>query len=533
MQGEACLALHNHQGMVIKVVAGEPLLRVSEVTKSFPGVQALKNVSMELRRGEIHAIIGENGAGKSTLAKILGGVERPDLGQLFLNGAMVNFHHVAEAIARGIGIIPQETNDFPNLTVADNLFVQNVAEHRFAFLKQRALFNETRSKLAGFGVELDPSRQVGSLSIGLRQILQILRTILLNSNLLILDEPTTSLDIDEAILLFKLLRELNAVGVTIVYVTHRLHELPGFADRVTVMRDGEVITTKRMEDVTEEILASLMVGRKIEYLYGVKKDSTAKGNPYFEVHNLTSRGLFRNVSFSLRHGEIIGFFGLIGAGRTELFKAILGLYPINNGEILLDGKPITLNGVKDAIRHSIAYLPEDRKQEGLFLKMMVDENLVAPQLAKFTGRLGLLSGSKIGKFAKGMVEDFNIVTPTLKQTVLHLSGGNQQKVLLAMWVGTAPQVLIVDEPTKGVDIGTRQMIYDKLRTLADQGLGITVISSDLPEILQLCDRIIVMHEGEITGELAGDEATEEEVMGYATKIKSAKGGQGRNHSDGE
>jgi len=501
---------------------GKILLKVYNTTKSFPGVKALDKVSLELREGEIHAIIGENGAGKSTLANVLGGVLRPDSGQIFLNGKEVNFHNSAEAIECGIGVIPQEIKDFPHLTVAENIFVNKLNERKFGFLDRKELLKQALLKLRAFEVQVDPATRVRNLSIGLRQILQIIRVILLGSRVLILDEPTTSLDIDETNVLFKLLKNLNAKGVSVLYITHRLSELFGLVNRVTILRDGKVVGTRNIQKVSEEGLAALMVGRKIKDLYGIKNSSSKIGEKYFEVQNLTSKGLFKNVSFYLRRGEILGFFGLIGAGRTELFKAILGLYPLDSGKILYHGKVFRIKGVKDAITNSIGYLPEDRKREGLFLKMRVDENLIAPQTENFTNRIGVLSNSKISRFARQIQNSFNIITPTLKQKLLHLSGGNQQKALLGMWVGIKPDILIVDEPTKGVDIGTKQMIYRKLRELNEGGIGIIVISSDLPEIIQLCDRIIIMHEGEITAELLQEKATEEKIMTYATGLVSRR-----------
>ncbi|MHC2995605.1 MAG: sugar ABC transporter ATP-binding protein [Candidatus Atribacteria bacterium] len=507
------------------------LLKADDITKSFPGVKALDKVSLELREGEIHAVIGENGAGKSTLVNVLGGVLWPDSGQIFLNGREVNFLNSAEAIERGIGVISQELSDFPHLTVAENIFVNKLNERKFGFLDKKELFKQASLKLRAFEVQIDPATRVRNLSIGLRQILQIVRAILLGPRVLILDEPTTSLDIDETNALFKLLRNLNAKGVSLLYITHRLSELFGLVDRVTILRDGKVVGTKDIEEVSEEGLATLMVGRKIKDLYGIKNSSFKIGEKYFEIKNLTSKGLFKNVSFYLHHGEILGFFGLIGAGRTELFKAILGLYPIDSGKILYQGKVLRIKGVKNAIMSSLGYLPEDRKKEGLFLKMGVDENLIAPQTESFTNKIGIFDNSKISRFARRMQKSFNIITPTLKQSLLHLSGGNQQKVLLSMWVGIKPDILIVDEPTKGVDIGTKQMIYRKLRELNEGGIGIVVISSDLPEIIQLCDRIIIMHEGEITGELLQEKATEEKIMAYATGLVSVEKRERQKHEN--
>lgn len=510
----------------------EALLSVSRLSKAFPGVQALDAVSLELREGEVHAIIGENGAGKSTLVKALSGVIRPDSGRIALQGATVSFRKPLEAIKQGICYVPQELSDFPHLTVAENVFAGKAMESPLGLFRQKQLVRQTVSRLKDFDMSIDPSVRVRELSTGVRQALQIVRTLSLNPKVLILDEPTTSLDVHEAQELFALLKALRKAGTSILYITHHLSELYGLVDRITVLRDGKLVATENAEGTSEEDLVRMMVGRDISDLYAQDAYTAAEtriGEEYFTVQDFSAEGLVHNVSFSLRRGEILGFFGLIGAGRTELMKSLLGVYKADTGSrVVYNGKAVRIHGMKDAIRRSIAYLPEDRKEQGLFLHLALDENLIAPQIERFSSRAGMLSKSKIGEFARAMQRTVNIVAAGLKQRVRQLSGGNQQKVLLGMWVGIDPHVLIVDEPTKGVDVGTKQLIYGKLREIADSGVGVILVSSDLPEVIQLSDRILVMHEGEMAGELSGSEAREESVMALATGVSrnsEQKGGR--------
>ncbi|MCF7890318.1 sugar ABC transporter ATP-binding protein [Candidatus Bipolaricaulota bacterium] len=504
-------------------MANNPLLRGKEITKTFPGVTALEDVDFQLKEGEIHSIIGENGAGKSTFARIVSGHLQPNFGKIFLKDRPVRFKKPVEALQQGIGIVPQELDDFPSLSVAENLFVYQFKKHKLEFLNKQTRQKKAREELKRFDIDLDPQTPVHNLSTGLRQVLQILRVVLLDPEILILDEPTTSLDRDEIDSLFTLLEGLNESGISLIYITHRLSQLFELADRVTVLRDGKYVETKNIDETSEEELSSLMVGRDIEDMYGSDTRGEEIGEKFFEVKNLGSAGQFEKVSFELHRGEILGFFGLVGAGRTELFKTILGQYPIDEGEVRLEGKSVSLTGVKDAINHSIGYLPEDRGKEGLFQGMEVGENLIAPKLEKFLDRMDLFDYQRIADYSKKMVDSFDIVTPSIKQVIRNLSGGNKQKVLLGKWVGINPKILIVDEPTRGVDVGTKESIYKRLRMLAkEEGIGIVLVSSDLPEVIQLSDRILVMREGNLVGEVPGDQATEEKVMSYAAGVESTE-----------
>lgn len=499
------------------------LLETRNVTKYFPGVVALEDVNFQLNKGEIHSIVGENGAGKSTLARILSGHLRPTSGKTYLRGTPVQFNRPVEALQQGIGIVPQELDDFPSLSVADNLFVYQFKKQNLELLNKKERQEKARRELKRFDIDLDPQTSVHDLSTGLRQVLQILRVVLLDPETLILDEPTTSLDRDEINSLFQLLRELNKRGISLIYITHRLSQLFELADRVTVLRDGKYVETKNIDETSEGELSSLMVGRDIKDMYGSRSEGARIGKKFFEVKNLSSSGLFENVSFELHRGEILGFFGLVGAGRTELFKAILGQYPINEGVIKLDGESIYFSGIKDAINHSISYLPEDRGKEGLFQGMGIHENLIAPNLENFVNKLDLFEKDKVIDYSKRMKESFNIVTPSVEQIIRNLSGGNRQKVLLGKWVGIEPKLLIVDEPTRGVDVGTKEAIYEKLRILAEEeDIGVVLISSDLPEVIQMSDRVLVMRDGKLVSEIPGTEATQEKVMSYAAGVSSSE-----------
>lgn len=510
------------------------VLKVEKINKTFPGVRALDSVTMELKKGEIHAVIGENGAGKSTLVKIICGLLKPDSGsnggRIMFEEKVVSFKTPKDAMKKGICYVAQELNDFPELSVAENIFASKLTEKPLSIVQKKELIKKARSWLNEFDINVNPNVPARNLSTSMRQIVQILKALTINPKILVLDEPTTSLDLNEAQDLFELLKKLNKKGVSILYITHHLAELFGLVDRVTVLRDGKLIDTKKIGQVNENDLARMMVGRNIKDFYATEAYTPAKdrvGEVLLRVQNLSNEKYFEDVSFELKKGEILGFFGLIGAGRTELFKSILGILPINCGRVIYKDKDIKITGMQEAVINSIAYLPEDRKQEGLFLDLSINENLVAPQTKYFSNKIGVLNKRKMSNFSLKIKTDFNIVTSTMKKKVRYLSGGNQQKVLLGMWVGTNPEVLIVDEPTKGVDVGTKQQIYYKLRKLSEEGIGIILISSDLPEVIQLSDRILVMCEGKINGEVKGENKTEEKIMELATGINAAIGEGGK------
>lgn len=508
----------------------QDLLQVRELSKAYINVKALKDVSLALHTGEIHGIVGENGAGKSTLMRVLSGRIAPDHGAIILDGEEVTFRRPGDAIAHGIAMVPQELAEFSHLTVAENLFVGKMGGRHLGLYDRRQVLASARKSLEEFDLDIDPALPVNRLSTGYRQILQIMRTLSIAPRILILDEPTSSLDVNEAQDLFRILRGLNEKGVAIFYISHHLRELFGFVHTVTVLRDGSAVGTRRIEEVTEDELVRMMVGREVQDLYATNvpgSEGARFGDVCLEASGLSSGRRFRDVSFTLRSGEILGFFGLIGAGRTELFKTILGVYRADSGSVDYFGRPLRLRGMRAAVQNSIGYVPEDRKQAGLFVDLAVNENLIAPQMPRFSRRLGVLNRRRIDEFAERSMKEMNIAARSMHSAVARLSGGNQQKVLLGMWTGIGPKVLIVDEPTKGVDIATKQMIYLRLRELANEGVGIVLISSDLPEVVHLSDRIIVMREGRLAGEIPhGEVATEEKVMKLAVGVEQRGGQEG-------
>lgn len=495
----------------------EEVLRTENISKTFPGVKAVDNVSFFLKKGEILALIGENGAGKSTLSQILGGVHKPDGGQFFLEGAPLDFSSPNDAIQHGISMVFQELSLVGSLSVAENLFANRQPTGRAGNIHWGVLYRQTHDFLQRFKLDMDPHQQVKYLSMGQQQILEILKAISSDPKVLILDEPSSSLTEAETVYLFENIRKLQQEGMSFIYITHKLSEVFQIADHVMVMRDGKYVGKRDVHEVTESDLVSMMVGREIGNLYGVSAE--ALGEEYFRVDGLSREGFFRDISFNLKRGEIIGLAGLIGAGRTQIGRSIFGIDPHDSGRIFLDGTEIHISKPRSSIENGIAYLTEDRKGQGLFLGMSVRQNIVAPSLSQFAGRSGFLDGRRIDQFAEQAVEQYSIATPSIAKKLINLSGGSQQKCLIAMWMGIAPRVLIFDEPTRGVDVGARAEIYQKLRAFAAAGTGIVMISSDLPELIGMCNRILVVHHGKISGEVNRSQFTEERIMALSAGIQ--------------
>ena len=495
------------------------VLEVRDIVKTFPGVRALDGVQLELRAGEVHAVVGENGAGKSTLMHVLGGIHKPDSGRIIIDGKSVQFDSAYDAAQHGISVVFQELSLSPNLSVAENIFANRQPARAFGMIDYDKLYADTREILKFFELDMDPRTLVKNLPVAQQQVVEILKAMSTRPKVLILDEPTSSLTSVEVEHLFKNIRRLKEEGISFIYISHHLKEIFEIADRVTVLRDGCYVGTRDVSDVTEEQLVQMMVGRELVDMYG-RRDYDI-GDVYFSVKGAGRGKDFADVSFSLRRGEILGLAGLVGSGRTELGRAIFGAEPLEQGEIILEGKNLSIASPKDAIEAGIGYLTEDRKAQGLFLDMAIRENCIAPHLADFANQLRMMDENAITDFAHKCRRNFNIVTPSIKQQVRNLSGGNQQKVLLSMWMGIKPEVLIVDEPTRGVDVGAKSEIYRLLRQLAATGVGIIMISSDLPEVLGLSDRILVMREGRIAGEFSAEEATEEKVVACATGVAMA------------
>ena len=497
----------------------EIVLEVQDIVKTFPGVRALDGVNFQLEVGEVHAIVGENGAGKSTLIHVLGGIYRPDSGRILMNGKPITLESAYDAAQHGLSVVFQEFSLAPNLSVAENVFANRQPVGALNLVDYEKLYADTSEMLKLFDLDLDPRTLVKNLPVAQQQVVEILKAISYKPKVLILDEPTSSLTSIEIDMLFKNIRELKQRGISFIYISHHLQEIFEIADRVTVLRDGAYMGTRDVTNVTEEQLVQMMVGRELRDMYGSRDNNI--GEAYFQVKGARRGQDFRDISFSLRRGEILGFAGLVGSGRTELGRGIFGAEPFEAGEILLDGKRLRIQSPKEAIRAGIGYLTEDRKEQGLFLKMAVRENCIAPNLGAFSTSLQMMDEVAVTDFAEMCRQKFNIVTPSIKQQVRNLSGGNQQKVLLSMWMGIQPKVLIVDEPTRGVDVGAKSEIYRLLRMLASTGVGIIMISSDLPEILGLSDRIMVMCQGEIVAEFMQEEATEESIVAAATGLANA------------
>ncbi|HEY3324758.1 MAG TPA: sugar ABC transporter ATP-binding protein [Planctomycetota bacterium] len=494
----------------------ETVLELSDIVKTFPAVRALDGVHFELKAGEVHALVGENGAGKSTLMGILGGVHRPDSGTIELDGQPVTFANPFQASQRGISVVFQELSLVQGLSVAENIFANRQPLAFFDFIDKKMMHDRARELLKLFALDIRSDLPVKFLSVAQQQVVEILKAMSRDPRVLILDEPTSSLTAIETEFLFQNIRRLQANGTAFIYISHHLREIFEIADRVTVLRDGKYIDTSEIKDVTEESLVKRMVGRELKNVYG--NPQVLMGEEYFRVESVSRGKAFHDISFNLRRGEILGFAGLVGAGRTELACGMFGAEPFDSGAMLLDGKAVRTRSPAEAIASGIAYLTEDRKLQGLFLGMPIRENCIAAHLTHFTDGLGFIKESAVTKFAEDNRAAFNIVAPSVQQRVGNLSGGNQQKVLLSMWLGIPPKVLIVDEPTRGVDIGAKAEIYRLLRQLASSGVGIIMISSELEEILGMSDRVLVLREGRLAGEFARGEATEERIIAAATGV---------------
>jgi ABC-type sugar transport system ATPase subunit len=486
-----------------------PLVAIREISKRFPGVLALERVSFEIQRGEVHSIIGENGAGKSTLMRVLAGAEVPDSGTILLEDRQVRLRTPLDARRSGISIVYQELSVFPNLTVAENIFA-NRQPGAAGFIRKRDLNQLARDLLSLFSLSFNPQTPVRLLSMADRQMLEILRAVSIEPKLLILDEPTSSLTQAEAERLFQLLGQLTQRGISVLYVSHQLQEVLRISSQITVLRDGKYIGTLQRQAATEAELVQMMVGRALD-LYKSYPLTKKPAEVALKVEGLCFGSVVRNVSFELRKGEVLGFAGLVGAGRTEVARTIFGLTPPTAGRILVSGQPYSARSPQAAIARRIAYVPEDRKSRGLFLPMLIRDNMIAPQLKRLS-RLGWIDERAADALAREYIEKVGIVARGPRQKALTLSGGNQQKLMLSLWLALKPEILLVDEPTRGIDVGAKLEIHELLRRLADEGMAVMLISSELPEILAMSDRIAVMHEGSLQAVLSREEATQERIM---------------------
>jgi ribose transport system ATP-binding protein len=500
-----------------------PLLEAREVGKHFPGVQALDRVSLRLGRGEVLAVIGENGAGKSTLMRILAGVYQPDGGTLLLDGRTVRFTGVADALRQGISLIHQELNLAENLSVAANLFLGREPRRGgpLGLVDRRRLAEGAQALMARVGLDCPPEREVGALPPGQRQLVEIARALSLEARVLIMDEPTSSLTQSETDRLFAVIADLKRAGVAVAYISHRLGEVSRVADRVVVLRDGRNAGELSRAGITHEAMVRLMVGRELGQFFRRKHTPASSPGAKAEGRGLEVRGLRyaggprTPVSFAVRAGEIVGMAGLIGAGRTELAEALFGVRPVVAGEVLLDGKPVAVRGPEEAIAAGLALVPEDRRFHGLVLEESIKHNIGLPNLDRLNF-LRLVAGRRETALARTMCEKLRVRTPGLQQAVGLLSGGNQQKVVLAKWLARRPRVLLFDEPTRGIDVGAKREIYALMDELAGEGVAVLMISSDLEEVLGMSDRVLVLHQGQLAGELQRSELSEEAIMRLAT-----------------
>lgn len=495
-------------------LVAEVLLQMENIQKYFTGVHALDDARLTVRHGEVHALVGENGAGKSTLMKVLNGIYKKDGGRIVYKGKEVEIHTPLEAQSLGIGMIHQELNLMPHLTVAENIFIGK-EPMKGIFLDKATANRQARELLRSLNIDIDPSVPVNSLTVAKQQMVEIAKALSNESELLVMDEPSAALTENEIQELFKFIRDLKAKGHGIIYISHRLDELPEIADRITVMRDGQYVGSADMKDVTRQQIISMMVGRTI-YEQPKTGSSVPKDAPVvLEVRDLVANNV-KKVSFKLKKGEILGFAGLMGAGRTETMRALFGADPVESGEIFVGGQKVKIKSPSDAIGHGIGYLSEDRKSFGLATGLSVKDNCVMTNLEEYTKAL-LVDDRKIRKVAEEYIKKISIKTPSTSQLVKNLSGGNQQKIVVAKWLIRNCDILIFDEPTRGIDVGAKSEIYKLMSHLAEvEHKSIIMISSEMPELLRMSDRIIVMCEGRITGELDISEVNQEQIMALAT-----------------
>jgi ribose transport system ATP-binding protein len=493
-----------------------PVLEMRGITKRFNGVPALQNVNLTIYPGEVHALMGENGAGKSTLMKILAGAYVADEGEIRINGELVDIADPGRARRAGITLIYQELNVAPNLTVTENIFMGSELR-RGQFLDRAQMKQQATAVLASLGADFAPNDVVSSLSIAEQQQLEIARALKDKSRILVMDEPTAALSDRETEHLFEVIRKLRSDGIAIIYISHRMEEVYALADRISVLRDGEYIGSLTRDEISADRLVQMMVGRTVGDFYEHQRQTNV-GAPVLEVRNISDGRKVKLANLTLHAGEIVGLSGLVGAGRTELSRLIFGADPKVSGEVILNGKRLEINSPGDAIEAGIGYVPEDRKDQGLFLEMSAGKNIALNSLRQ-DSRAGIINFGTIGKIASDAVESFNIRLANLEIRAMDLSGGNQQKLLLARWLAIKPRVILLDEPTRGVDIGAKSEIYRIISDLSAQGVAILMVSSELAEIVGMSDRVLVMREGELVGELGGTTGTaitQENIMAYAT-----------------
>lgn len=495
--------------MVNAINMSNEFLKMENISKAFPGTIALDNVGFNMKKGEIRGLVGENGAGKSTLVNIVSGAIRKDSGKIFIDGKEVYINNPLDAKKMGIVAIHQELNLFLNMNIAENIFMGNEKVLVKLFLNRKEIFSESIKILTSLGMDIKPNIIAEDLSIAQMQMVEIAKALVLNAKLIVMDEPTSSLSGDEINKLVKIINNLKSKGVSIVFVTHKLNEIVNYTDSVTVLRDGKVIGTLEKKHYSFDKLIKMMVGKEISDFY-IKREKKEAGGISLKVKNLSTKFL-KNINFSIRKGEILGFAGPVGSGRTEIMRAIFGIDKKVSGDFFIYDKKVKINNPGDAIREGIGLVPEDRKLQGLILSMMVKANITLPIIKKIC-RLGFLNYKSESKIVEDSINKLSIKVYSQNQILKNLSGGNQQKVVISKWLAIKPKILLLDEPTRGIDVGTKQEIYNIIRKLSEEGISILLISSELEETLKISDRIIVLYEGEIKGEIMSINATQEKVL---------------------
>ncbi len=490
----------------------ENILEIKGVSKSFVGVKALQNVSFQVRKGDVHALLGENGAGKSTLMKILSGAYNKDCGQIFVNGKEAEIRNTKDSERLGIAIIYQELNLIPDITVAENIFLARQPK-KHGLLDWKKMTEDAEEILDYMDVAINPRAIVSSLSVAQQQMVEIAKAISLHSQLLIMDEPTSTLTEGETRKLFSVINNLKSKGISMIYISHRMEEIFEICDSYTVLRDGTFVHSGEIKEVDVNQIIEYMVGRSLASVYPEKKNKV--GEVILEADHISNGKEVKDVSFSLRKGEILGFAGLVGAGRTETLKAVFGADSGAKGEIKINGKPVQIRSPRDAIKLGIGFLPEDRKKEGLVVDLPVLDNTVMAKPEKAMEH-GMFSAKKAKEICQKYIRELLIKTPSEMQKAKFLSGGNQQKVVLAKWLNCEPEIIVLDEPTRGIDVNAKMEIYNIIVKLAEEGKSIIMISSEMPELIGLCDRVIVMYEGCVTGELDRRTLSQQQIMHYAT-----------------
>ncbi|CFQ51538.1 galactose/methyl galaxtoside transporter ATP-binding protein [Yersinia frederiksenii] len=490
------------------------ILEAEGISKQFPGVKALNKVGIKIKPGSVHALMGENGAGKSTLMKCLIGIYHPDEGTIKVKGEVVTFSDTLDALHAGIAMIHQELNLVPHMTVAENIWLGREPVH-YGLVNHDLLNSKTRDLLQHLNIRLKPEMVVGELNIASQQMVEIAKAVSYDADILIMDEPTSALTEGEVFHLFAIINELKEQGKGIIYISHKMDEIFEITDEVSIFRDGMFVATDKTENLTKQSLITMMVGRELTHMF--PKFNNNIGEEVLKVSALRRDGLFRDISFTVKRGEILGVAGLVGAGRSEVMESLFGMHPADSGEIFIEGLPVNIDSPSKAIEQGLAFLTEDRKKSGLFLVLSVVENMSIVNLSEYINKKGFVSHGQMAQDCMEQIKKLNIKTPTMDQIINNLSGGNQQKVLIARWLLAQPKILILDEPTRGIDVGAKSEIYRLISELANRGVAIILVSSELPEILGMSDRVMVMHGGHITGILDKQDASQEKIMALASE----------------